>query len=106
MPALDRSDTLLPAPDRSVSMLARERLIEIAMSAAGVGAMVAFLYFVGTNYAEEVADGHQQLSDTGGVIVVYGIVGFIVLMALIGFALMRTVTVPEAGEDASDGSNT
>lgn len=80
-------------------MIERERIIEIVASAAGVGAMLAMLYFIGANHAEEVND-HQVLSPTGGELVIYGMIAFIVLMAVVGFVLIHTVTVPEAEKDA------
>lgn len=76
-------------------MIERERLIEIGASVAGVGVMVAALYVIGLQHAEE-ANGHQVLSATGGELVVYSIIGFIVVMAAVGVLLMRTVTVVEA----------
>lgn len=81
-------------------MIERERVIEIAVSVVGVGAMLAMLYFVGANHASEAADGHHELSATGGELVIYSMIVFIVLMAIAGVVLMRTVTVPEAEQEA------
>jgi len=82
-------------------MIERERLIEIGASVAGVGVMVALLYYIGANHAEEAADGHQVLSPSGGELVIYSRIAFIVLMAAVGVLLMRTVTVPEAAADSA-----
>lgn len=86
-------------------MLARERLIEIGASVGGVGIMVALLYFIGTTHATEQPDGHMELSQTGGKLVVFGIVGFVVLMAIVGVLLTYTVTVPEARDGNGDPSD-
>lgn len=80
-------------------MIERERVIEIAASVAGVGAMMVMLYVIGSNHAEEVND-HQVLSSSGGELVIYSMIAFILLMAIVGVVLMRTVTVPEAEQEA------
>jgi len=88
-------------------MIARERLIEIGVSLTGVGIMVALLYVIGLNYTNEAANGHQVLTSTGGEMVVYAIVAFIVLMAVAGLVLTHTVTIVEAENgDGSDSSST
>ncbi|AGN01450.1 hypothetical protein L593_07525 [Salinarchaeum sp. Harcht-Bsk1] len=84
-------------------MLERERLIEIAVSVGGVGVMVALLYYIGSTHTSE-ANGHQVLSPSGGELVVYSIIAFIVLMAIVGVVLIQTVTVPEARADDGDSS--
>lgn len=87
-------------------MIARERLIEIGVSITGVGIMVALLYVIGLNYTDEASNGHQILSPSGGEMVVYAIVAFIVLMAVAGVILTYTVTIPEAeNDDGSDSSS-
>jgi len=85
-------------------MIERERLIEIGVSVAGVGVMVALLYYIGSTHTSE-ANGHQVLSPSGGELVVYSIVAFIVLMAVVGVILIQTVTVPEAQAENGDGNS-
>lgn len=87
-------------------MIARERLIEIGVSVTGVGIMVALLYVIGLRYTDEASNGHQVLSSSGGEMVVYAIIAFILLMAAAGLVLTYTVTVVEAeNDDSSDSSN-
>lgn len=81
-------------------MIERERLIEIGVSVAGVAIMLALLAFVGSSYST-TTDGQQVLTPTGGELVVYSIAAFVVLMAVAGLILIRTVTVVEAGDDSS-----
>lgn len=85
-------------------MIERERLIEIAASVAGVGVMVALLYAIGATHTEAV-NGHQELSASGGELVVYSIVAFVVLMAAVGVFLIYTVTVVEAEKEDANGSS-
>ena len=82
-------------------MLARERLIEIAVSIAVVLTLIGTLYAIGLRFTT-VEDGHQVLTATGGEYVVYSIVGFVFLLAIAGLLLLRVVTIVEA--DDSDGS--
>lgn len=84
-------------------MIERERLIEIAASVAGVGVMVVLLYVIGASHTETV-NGHQELSASGGTLVVYSIVAFVVLMAAVGVFLIYTVTVVEAEKEEANGS--
>lgn len=86
-------------------MIARERLIEIGVSVTGVGIMVALLYVIGLNYTDEASNGHQVLSSSGGEMVVYAIVAFVVLMAVAGVILTYTVTIPEAENGDGPDSN-
>lgn len=82
-------------------MLARERLIEIGVSVGVVAIIVATLYLIGLR--ETVTEnGHDVLTTTGGELVVYTIVGFILLLGAAGLLLLRSVTVVEAEEDSSD----
>lgn len=84
-------------------MLARERLIEIGVSAAGVAVMYALLFYVGSTYGSST-NGQRELTSTGGEMVVYSIVAFVVVMVVAGFVLIRTVTVVEAENgDATGG---
>lgn len=85
-------------------MIERERLIEIGASVAGVGIMLVLLYAIGASHSEEV-NGHQELGASGGELVVFGIVAFVVLMATVGVFLIYTVTVVEAEKDEADGSS-
>lgn len=85
-------------------MIARERLIEIGISVAGVGVMVVLLYSIGASYTDEASNGHQELSASGGEMVVYSIVAFVFLMAVAGIVLTYTVTVVEAEKDAADSA--
>jgi|GEM_PF-2468899 len=85
-------------------MIERERVIEIVVSVAGVGAMIALLYVIGSQHTNEL-DGHQVLTPEGGELVVYSLAFFLVLMAGAGVILMRTVTVVEAENDDTDGDS-
>lgn len=84
-------------------MIPRERLIEIVVSLSGVATMIAILYWIGSTETKTVND-HQVLTPSGGELVVYAIIAFIVLMAVAGMILIRTVTVVEA-ENGDDGNS-
>lgn len=86
-------------------MLPRERLVEIVVAVAGVGAMVLALYLIGRRYGS-VEDGHRVLDATGGELIVFSIAAFVLLMAAAGLFLLRTVTVPEAESDDGNGDAT
>jgi len=85
-------------------MIARERLIEIAVAVGGVAVMFALLFFVGDSYGTST-DGQRALSSTGGELVVYSIVAFVVVMAVAGLVLLRTVTVVESEADDGDAAD-
>jgi small-conductance mechanosensitive channel len=85
-------------------MIERERLIEIGASVTGDAVMVALLYAIGASHTEEV-NGHQELSASGGELVVFSIVAFVVLMAAVGVLLIYTVTVVEAERDEANGNS-
>lgn len=86
-------------------MLARERLIEIAVAVGCVGLMVLTLYVLGQTYVVE--NGQPYLESPGGEYVVYSVVGFILLLSVAGIAVLRLVTVVEAeGDDGDDGFST
>lgn len=78
-------------------MLARERLIEIAVAVTVVAALLGSLYYVGLR--ETVTeDGQQVLTATGGELVVFSVVGFILLLGAAGLFLLQSVTAVEADD--------
>lgn len=96
------SEALFSGTREGSTMIERERLIEIVVAVGAVLSMFATLYLVGSNYSETV-DGQQDLTATGGELVVYAIAGFVLLLAVLGVVLMYTVTEAEAGN--GDSSN-
>lgn len=61
----------------------RETLVEIAVSTVAVVLFVGALVAVGTTY------GSSQLSSEGGIALVAAILGFVVLMSVVGVFLDR-----------------
>lgn len=70
--------------------LERERLIEIAISVVAVSVMFALLYFIGAGYSEG-----GELTERGGELLVYSIIGFVFLMTGAGVALAYVVSEDE-----------
>lgn len=81
-------------------MPTRERLIEIVVACGAVAVMYALLFYVGASHARAV-DGGRELTETGGVLVVYAVAAFVVVMAVAGMVLLYTVTVVEAENEAA-----
>ena len=78
-------------------MLERERIIEIVVAISSVLLMIGAMIGIGTNYAGE----NGYLTEEGGTILVGTIIGFIVLLTLVGIGLAFALNDPEDGlEDA------
>ncbi len=72
--------------------IARERVIEIVASVAAIGLMIVVLVLIGSQYYSE-AEG--ELSGSGGILLLLGVVLFVLLMGVIGYVLAFTVTGQE-----------
>lgn len=87
--------------------LERERIVEAVVAVAVTALMFGAMFVIGSNYGGE--DG--GLSATGGEMLVYAIIGFIVLLTVLGVGLAYTLNEPESEEtnaadadDQNDGS--
>lgn len=65
-------------------MLERERIIEIVAAVFSVGLMLAVMYWIGLEYGDTNAGG---LNTDGGQLLVGAIIGFIVLLTVVGIVL-------------------
>ena len=74
-------------------MLERERIIEIVVAVSSVLLMIGVMIGIGTNYAGE----NGYLTEEGGTILVSAIIGFIVLMTVVGVGLAFALNDPEDG---------
>ncbi|OVE83427.1 DUF7472 family protein [Natronolimnobius baerhuensis] len=80
-------------------MLDREQLIEIVVSVSAVLAMLGTMIWIGTTYGDESG----VLQSDGGELLVYTIIGFIILMTVIGILLAFVLNDPsDEIEDDSD----
>ncbi|PCR92256.1 DUF7472 family protein [Natrinema ejinorense] len=79
-------------------MIEREQLIEIVVSVGGVFLMLAAMVAVGSSYSA----GNGTLSPEGGQMLIGVIVGFILLLTVIGIGLAYTLNDPEDGLEATD----
>lgn len=88
--------------------LERERIVEAGVAVAVTGLMFVAMFFIGSNYSGD--DG--GLSPTGGEMLVYAIVGFIVVLTVVGVGLAYTMNDPKSEEtgagdaDEQDGGST
>lgn len=76
--------------------LERERIIEIVVAVAAVLLMLGVMMGVGLTYGDD--DG--GLSAEGGEMLVGAVVGFILLLTLVGVGLAYALNDPEDGPDA------
>lgn len=77
--------------------IGREQILEIVVSVTAVGLMFGVLYWIGSNYS-----ANRELSATGGELLVYSVVFFIVAMSLAGVILAYTVS--EGGDDGDNAT--
>ncbi len=80
-------------------MVEREQIIEIVVAVTAVFLMIGTMVGIGVNYGGEGG----TLSETGGEMLIGAIVGFVVLMTLVGVVL---AFVLNDSDGASDGQNT
>ncbi|MFD1565170.1 hypothetical protein ACFR99_16660 [Haloarchaeobius amylolyticus] len=80
-------------------MVERESLIEIVVSVGAVLAMLAAMFAIGSSYGA----ANSTLSLEGGWMLVWVIVGFIVLMTVVGIALAYLLNEPEDGLEPDGG---
>ncbi|QLG51232.1 hypothetical protein HYG82_14140 [Natrinema halophilum] len=81
-------------------MLDREQVLEIAASVGAVLVMLAAMAVVGSTYGTG-----SKLTPEGGWILVWVIVGFIILLTVIGIGLAYALNEPEDGFETNGGSN-
>ncbi len=79
-------------------MLERERLIEIVFAVVAVALMLATMIWIGTTYGGEGG----VLTEEGGEMLVGAIVGFILLLTLVGFGLAFALNDPPGADDDAD----
>ncbi|NGM68617.1 hypothetical protein G6M89_06270 [Natronolimnobius sp. AArcel1] len=81
-------------------MLDREQLIEIVVSVGAVLGMLGTMIWIGTTYGDESG----VLQPEGGELLVYTIIGFIILMTVIGILLAFVLNDPsnEIEDDSDD----
>lgn len=79
-------------------MLERERIIEIVVAISAVLLMLGAMIGIGSQYT---ADG-ETMSAEGGELLVIAIVGFILLLTAVGFALAFLLNDPEDGLETED----
>ncbi len=79
-------------------MLERDRIIEIVAAVASVIVMLGAMTWIGFTYGNE-----QYLGDEGAPMMIGAIVGFIILVTLVGVGLAYTISDPTPpGEDDAD----
>ena len=78
-------------------MLERERIIEIVVAVGSVIVMLAAMIWIGFTYS-----GTNGLTEDGGVLLVGAIVGFILLLTVVGVALAFLLNEPEDGVDPDE----
>ncbi len=83
-------------------MLERERLIEIVVAVAAVALMLGAMVWIGTTHGGEGG----ALTDEGGEMLVGAIVGFILLLTLVGIGLAFALNDPPEADDADARSAT
>lgn len=79
-------------------MLERERIIEIVAAVSAVLIMLSTMYWIGITYSDD-----SGLEAEGGELLVGAIVGFVVLMTVVGVVLAYTLNDPEDGLETGDG---
>lgn len=83
-------------------MLERERIIEIVVAVAAVLVMIGVMMSIGADYTQ-VEGGEEVLTEDGGELFVGAVIGFILLMTVVGVVLAFALNDPEDGlEDASE----
>ncbi|MFP8957822.1 hypothetical protein ACLI4Y_13940 [Natrialbaceae archaeon A-CW3] len=80
-------------------MLERERLIEIAIAIPVVALMIGAMMTIGERYAT-----NGDLTAEGGQALVGAVIGFVVLMFLVGIVLAYLTNGPEDGLETEDSS--
>lgn len=80
-------------------MLERERIIEIVAAVSAVLIMLSTMYWIGTTYSDANGNG---LEAEGGELLVGAIIGFVVLMTIVGVGLAYTLNDPEDGLETED----
>ncbi|WP_207586412.1 DUF7472 family protein [Halomontanus rarus] len=81
-------------------MLERERIIEIVAAVSAVLIMLSTMYWIGITYSDGNGSG---LEAEGGELLVGAIIGFVVLMTIVGVALAYTLNDPEDELESGDG---
>ena len=79
-------------------MLERERIIEIVVAVAAVLLMLGVMMGIGSEYG----GNGQAMSTDGGEMLVMAIVGFILLLTVVGIALAFVLNDPEDGLETDD----
>ncbi len=79
-------------------MVEREQIIEIVVAVTAVFLMIGTMVGIGVNYGGEGG----TLSEAGGEMLVGAIVGFVVLMTLVGIALAFALNDPDDGSDSQN----
>ena len=80
-------------------MLERERIIEIVVAVSSVLLMIGVMVTIGLNYGDE-----STLTEEGGTMLVAAIIGFIILLTLVGVALAFVMNDPEDGLEAESAA--
>ncbi|MCU4743242.1 DUF7472 family protein [Natronoglomus mannanivorans] len=80
-------------------MLERERIIEIVAAASAVLIMLGTMYWIGITYGNGNGGG---LAVEGGELLVGAIVGFVVLMTIVGVGLAYVLNDPEDGLETDE----
>ncbi len=79
-------------------MLERERIIEIIVAVSSVFLMLGIMMSIGTNYG----DSGATLSTEGGELLVAAIIGFILLLTVVGIGLAFALNPSEDGAESDD----
>ena len=74
-------------------MLERERIIEIVVAVTSVLIMIGAMVWIGLTYG----NGEGVLTEEGGTVLVAAIIGFIILLTIVGVALAFVLNDPEDG---------